>query len=364
MTDGSRDAGIENRASGSKPEARMPNPERSELRQDPVTGTWVVIAQGRARRPQEAARLRAPATALPPYRDTCPFCNFARFRQARETLFLPNRKHWVVRAFPNKYPVFTPADQVTARKVGLYTAMDAVGFHEVITPRAHNAMLASMRRADLVLYLRAWRERYRALMPRPSVAYIQLIENHGRESGGSVEHPHVQLLAAPVLPSGEILDLLRGAERYFAENGSCAYCDIRAADDAAGTRSVFTNERFSVFCPFAPRVPAEQWVVPLRHAAGFEALADDELPLLAEALQEAAGRLFRGFRDPAYNLSVYSAPCDTTGYVCAVDEFAHFHWHIRILPRSLNLWGGFEVATGLEITPMAPEAAAAYLRSV
>ncbi len=104
--------------------------------------------------------------------------------------------------------------------------------------------------------------------------------------------------------------------------------------------------------------------MPRRHAAGFEALADAELPALAEALQQAAGRLFRGFHDPAYNLSVYSAPCDTTGYVCDLDAFSQFHWHMQILPRSLNLWGGFEVATGLEINPMPPEDAAAFLRSV
>lgn len=335
--------------------------EASELRQDPITGKWVVIATGRAKRPQELARAGSPKLPPPPYVDTCPFCNLERFPQPPPTLVLPRGRNWRVRAFPNKFPAFSPAERVRARKVGLYTVMDGVGFHEVIAPRAHEALLARMARTDLLLYIRAWRSRYQSLMVQPSVAYIQLIENHGRASGGSVEHPHLQLFAIPVIPSDEVLDLLRGAERYYGENGSCAYCDILAFERDSGTRIVWENAQFTVFCPFTSRVPNEQWVFPRSHGPGFEALADEDLPLFAEALQEALRRLADGFGDPAYNLYVYSAPCDTEGYVCAADEFRHFHWHVQILPR-MNVWGGFELATGLEVHSVLPEEAAAFLR--
>ncbi len=335
--------------------------EVSELRQDPITGKWVVIAKGRAKRPQDFVRVGSPKLPPPPFLDTCPFCDFERFPQQSPTLVLPLGRAWKVRAFPNKFPAFSPGDRVNARKVGLYTVMDGVGFHEVIVPRAHNALLARMARDDLSLFIRAWRVRYLDLMTKPSVAHIQLIENHGRESGGSVEHPHLQLFAIPVIPSDEVLDLLRGAEAYYAENGSCAYCDILAFEHDAGTRIVWENARFTVFCPFTSRVPNEQWVVPRSHNPGFEALTDEDLPLFAEALQQALRRLDTGFGDPAYNLYVYSAPCDTEGYACAVDEFQHFHWHVQILPR-MNIWGGFELATGLELHSVLPEEAAAFLR--
>lgn len=336
--------------------------EASELRQDPVTGKWVVIAKGRARRPQELARVVPPRAAPPPYVVTCPFCNTERFPQRVSTLMLPAGKRWRIRAFPNKFPAFSPAERVTAHKVGLYTVMDGVGFHEVIAVRQHDAPIARMPRADLLLYLRAWRERLRNFIVKPSVVYVQLIENHGRESGGSIEHPHMQLFAIPVLPSDEVLDLLKGAEAYFSENGSCAYCDILQFEVDAKERVVFENASFIVFCPFTSRVPSEQWVVPKEHAAGFEQLTDENLPQFAEALQEALRRLETRYQGLAYNLYVYSAPCDTEGYVCDKDAFAHFHWHVQILPR-MNVWGGFELATGLEIHSLLPEEAAAFLKT-
>ena len=101
--------------------------------------------------------------------------------------------------------------------------------------------------------------------------------------------------------------------------------------------------------------------MPRVHSPGFETLADEALRPLAEALQQALRRLEQAYGDPAYNLVVYSAPCDTEGYICPVDAFQHFHWHMQILPR-MNVWGGFEFATGLEIHSVLPEEAAAYLR--
>lgn len=336
--------------------------EVSELRQDPITGEWVVIVTGRAKRPHDYARLQTPRPPPPPFVDTCPFCNLQRFPQRAPTLLLPpGKKRWRIQAFPNKFPAFQPAERVRARKVDhLYTIMDTAGFHEVIITRAHNGFLSHLPKEDLYLYLRAWRDRHRRLMVKPSVAYIQLIENHGPASGGTVEHSHMQIFAIPVIP-GDALRILQGAENYFAENGSCGFCDLLAFERREKTRLVWENAAFTVLCPFTSRVPYEQWIIPRKHAAGFETLLDDDLPALGSALQEALRRLAVGFRDPAYNLYVYSAPCDTEGYVCDADAFAHFHWHIQILPR-LSIWGGFELATGLEIHSALPEEAAAFLR--
>jgi len=336
--------------------------DRSELRQDPITGKWVVIATGRAKRPQDYARVTTPRPLPPAYLETCPFCNLRHFPQASPTLRQPRGARWRVIAFPNKFPAFTSADRVRARKVGLYTVMDGVGFHEIILMRPHDGFLSRLPDDDLHLYLRAWRQRYRDLMVKPSVAYIQLIENHGRESGGSLEHPHMQLFAIPVLPSDEVLDLLRGAEAYYDENGSCGYCDILSQERQEGTRIVWENERFTVFCPFTSRVPGEQWVLPRSHSPGFETLSDEDLPAFGDAVRQAVRRLSDAFRDPGYNLYVYSAPCDTEGYICGVDEFQHFHWQVQILPR-MNVWGGFEFATGLEIHSALPEEVAAFLRT-
>lgn len=349
---------------GGGPVSRAPaGAGESELRQDPITGKWVVIATRRAKRPREFARTQTPHPLPPAYVDTCPFCNRAAFPQEPDTLVLPGKgKRWRVRAFPNKFPAFVPRDRVRDWRVGPYRLMDAVGFHEVVTPKDHHGFLFRLSPRDMRLYLRAWRDRYRELSKKPSVNYIQIIENHGRAAGGSVEHSHSQIFAIPVLPSDEVLDLLQGAERYAREHGRCAYCDILAYETRARTRIVYENDRFVVLVPFTPRFVYEQWVIPKVHARGIDALTDAALPDFADGLQTALRALAAGFSDPPYNLYVYAAPCDETGFVCPRDAFAHFHWHVQILPR-MSMWAGFELATGVEITPVRPSVAAAYLRS-
>jgi len=46
----------------------------SELRQNPTTKEWVIVATERARRPHEFVRAKAGSVELPDYSPTCPFC--------------------------------------------------------------------------------------------------------------------------------------------------------------------------------------------------------------------------------------------------------------------------------------------------
>jgi UDPglucose--hexose-1-phosphate uridylyltransferase len=39
-----------------------------------------------------------------------------------------------------------------------------------------------------------------------------------------------------------------------------------------------------------------------------------------------------------------------------------YHWHLTIFPR-LVIWAGFEFGTGITVNPMAPEAAAEFLKT-
>ena len=80
-----------------------------ELRQDPVTRQWVVVAPDRAQRPGASAR----ADLDLPTEDellSCPFCEGREGRTPPETFRLgagtPDTPGWTVRVVPNLYPVF------------------------------------------------------------------------------------------------------------------------------------------------------------------------------------------------------------------------------------------------------------------
>ena len=58
--------------------------------------------------------------------------------------------------------------------------------------------------------------------------------------------------------------------------------------------------------------------------------------------------------DPDYNFFIHTAP------VLDKDKYRHYHWHIEILPK-INIWAGFELGTGIDITSVDPDKAAKVL---
>lgn len=333
-----------------------------ELRQDLVTGAWVVMAQNRARRPHNLIAQRLKPKPLPKFKDDCPFCRLDKFPQQPDVVRLPDDPDaWQVHIFGNKYPAFMAKDEFRSWRVGPYRAIEAVGYHEVLATRWHNQIDGVITVSDLSLQLEALVLRYRMLRAKPSVNYIQIIKNHGQEAGGSLQHPHHQIITVPVLP-GDIADLLHGTERYWRQYRTEPYEIMLRYERETGERVVFENEDFTAFCPYAPRFPFEVWIVPRRAEPFFENIGPTQRTALAEALLSVLRRLYVGLHDPPYNYYILSAPCDETGFVCNREVFAHFRWHIKILPR-LGVWGGFELGTGLEITTILPEVAASFLRS-
>ncbi len=333
-----------------------------ELRQDVVTGKWIVLAPERAKRPDSFAKETKAVAARVKYQDKCPFCNSGDFPQEPDILRLPDDPAtWFVHIFPNKYPAFKPYDEFKVWQTGPYQAMEAVGYHEVLATRYHDQVEALMSPRQLALQMEALVLRYRQLKTKSSVNYIQIIKNQGAPAGGSLEHPHHQIFTTPVLPD-EVRDSLVGTQVYAEKHaGASIYTVIADFEQKSGERLVYQNDDFMAFCPYASRVPFEVKIMPRQPEPYFENLSPALRESLADIMRQVLGRLYIGLNDPPYNYYIHSAPCDATGFVCDLSTYSQFRWHIDVAPR-LNVWGGFELGTGVEINTMAPEAAAAYLR--
>ncbi len=338
-----------------------------QVRQDIITGRWVIIAIERGKRPEsfaqeanKACEHPAPRMGEPPA--DCPFCAGHEAVTPPELLAYdgpdrqPDGPGWRVRVVPNKYPALTAEGNLEPRLAGIYSQFDGVGFHEVIIHSPdHWRSLGELDREQICLFLRACRERYRERGRDPRVKYIHLIENHGRSAGASIEHPHSQLFALPLVPP-VLLDEVAGMRRWNEERGGCPVCIMLAEEDAVGERVVRESDCFFAFAPFASRVPFETWVVPREHCAHFSQLPDDELEDLAGLLGVTLGALHHGLNDPPYNLMLHSAPADGGLY-------SEYHWHIEIWPK-LSLPAGFEWGTGIMVSTALPEESAAFLRQV
>jgi UDPglucose--hexose-1-phosphate uridylyltransferase len=323
----------------------------SELRQDIVTGDWVLIATGRGKRPGDFAKPREP---YPPLESECFFCFPEETGQEKDTLIFRRADgDWSLRVIPNKYPAFSKNQPLKSFEEGPYFAMNGVGFHELVITRDHHRQIALLDPIEVAEIVDAYQDRYISLMNKKSVNYIEIFHNHGREAGASVEHPHSQLMAIPVISPGVKLEL-DGAETFHKANRKCVFCEIAKWELTHKKRLVFENDNFLAFCPFSSRAAFEIWVMPKNHQPYFERITNEEKIDLGEALQKAIGSIYKTLEDPAYNFYLHTSPCDGKDY-------PHFHWHIEILPRTAT-WAGFELSTGIEISTIEPEVAAEELR--
>ncbi len=334
----------------------------SELRYDLVSKDWVLIATGRAQRPETFKKEKRHEEELP--QKECPFCNVAS--QERPTLIFSKGekvalrpggkipKGWTTIVVPNKYPAVMPGKKLDEHTEGkLYKKMNAVGFHEVVVTRHHRRQLAQFSQEQIKEVMDVYQERYLSLSKEKLVNYVSIFHNHGSQAGASVSHPHSQIITTPLID----VDLQRGlasSETFFKEKGSCIYCLMNNWERKVKERVVFENENFLVLCPFASKVAFQIIISPKKHLAYFERVTEEEKEDLAEAFGNALSKLYKGLRDPAYNFYLHTAPCDGKKY-------SFYHWHWTILPKTA-IPAGFEIGTRMEISTIEPETAAEYLR--
>ncbi len=325
----------------------------SELRQDPVSGDWVLLAPLRARRGGFVFKGRVP-DKLP--KSKCPFDNLKKSGNAPPVLVYQKEsgKDWFLQIIPNKYPAVTPDHGGFVYKKGLYRAIAGRGHHEIVILRDHDRQLAEYGVGEIKKLLTAYLERYRILAQNQAVEYISIFHNHGREAGSTVPHPHSQILALPVVPP-DVSHSLGGSRRYFHERGKCIHCQMISQELKEKKRVVYENAEMAVFAPFASHSDFELRIFPKKHQAYFDKMENGELKFLAAAFKDVFSKLFKKLKDPAFNFFIHTAPVSKTL------DYGHYHWHVEILPR-LNLFGGFELGTGIDIVSVPPETAAKFLK--
>ncbi len=328
----------------------------SQLRQDAVTGDWVVIAVGRGKRPDDFKEAEPAVKDDGP--DNCVFCDPEKTGQEKDVLIYANSDNeWTLRVFPNKFPAFSrpKGGRIKYEEAGPYFWMDGVGYHEVIVTRDHYRHIGKMDPLQVAEILDAYQTRYIDLMNKKSVRYIDIFHNHGNKAGASIAHPHSQLAAIPIVSPYINLEL-RGAENYYRHNKQCVFCDMINWEIEHRKRIIFENDLFIAFCPFASRAAFEVWVAPKKHSPYFERMNEEMKIQGGEALHEAVGRIGKAMDEPAFNFYLHTSPCDGKDY-------PHYHWHIELLPKT-SIWAGFELSTGIEVATIEPEKAAGYLRKI
>jgi UDPglucose--hexose-1-phosphate uridylyltransferase len=237
---------------------------------------------------------------------------------------------------------------------GMYDKMNGIGAHEVIieTPD-HSVTLGAMPEHQIEEVMWAFRERVNDLKKDSRFRYILIFRNHGEAAGASLEHPHSQLIALPVIPK-RVKEEVDACKAFYDWKERCIFCDIIRQESSAGVRLVTETDRFMALEPYAPRFPFETWILPKRHESHFEDSDASTLQNLAFVLRSTMRKIEKVLERPAYNFILHSAPVQEA-------SLNYYHWHFEIIPR-LTKVAGFEWGTGFYINPTPPEESAQFLR--
>ncbi len=329
----------------------------SELRYDISSGDWVVIASGRAKRPEmfkKDKRVKEESSEK-----DCPFCDFDNLQNAvvsfengekQETL----TEKWSAISIPNKFPAFQPAENLEKRyENSLYQTMNAVGYHEVVITRDHHKSLGQLPKDKVREAMALYKQRYLELKEKKHVNYVSIFHNHGVEAGASIAHPHSQIVTTPLIDV-DLNKALSKGRAYSESKKDCIYCRMNDWEMRRKERIVYENDLFLAVCPFASKAAFQIIISPKKHLAYFENIDEKELDYLSDVFSVALSKIYKGLNDPPYNFYLHCAPSDGM-------DHGYYHWHWTILPKT-STWAGFELGARMEISTIKPEKAAEYLK--
>ena len=323
----------------------------SQLRWDPLSREWTIIAGHRQQ------RTFRPATA------DCPLCP----SRGEDLTEIPEAQFAVV-VFENRFPSLTassvtvhPRSPVeTAPERGIPRATGGGRCEVMVYTDSHTTPFPELSPRRVVTVVNAWAHRTADLRTRSGVAFVYCFENRGDEIGVTLAHPHGQIYAYPFLPPR-----IEQAARVYREAASqgldCPQCTILANEVSEGSRVVLASDHWVAYVPFAAKWPYEVRLVPRRHLGSIPELDDDERADLARTYQAVLAKFDHLWDQPAPYIAGWDqAPCGND------DQPWHLSAHVFTIRRAadkLKYLAGSESGAGVWINDIAPETAAERLRN-
>src|SRR2546428_1274851 len=152
-----------------------------ELRKDPITGRWVIIATDRGKRPSDFVKETVQIKG-----GFCSLCYGNEDKTPPEILCYRsdgggrNSPGWNLRVVPNKFPALGIEGNLNRQGEGLFDKMNGIGAHEVIieTPD-HHATLATISEQAVEDGFSVFRDRMLDLKKERRLRYSLIFQHHG-----------------------------------------------------------------------------------------------------------------------------------------------------------------------------------------
>ncbi|MFG2543594.1 hypothetical protein ACGFOM_14275 [Streptomyces sp. NPDC048594] len=226
--------------------------------------------------------------------------------------------------------------------------------HRVLffSPR-HDRNLEALPHPELTAVLNRIRDECAALLKHDAVQSVYAFQASGPLFGGSVSHPHLQVLGFPFVPTKLVLDASRG----------CPLC----VDFGDAGQVISTTADFTLAVPPWSRLPYEMVIAPNRHRQSLDECDTAQVAVLLSRALRAAKTLVLTENTP-YTINFMTAPSFPARGGGKALHIGH-HLRVEILPFAtaagrVRQIVAIESGAGLILNPVPPADAADRLRRV
>ena len=315
------------------------------MRWHPLRGEWITYAAHRQGR-----------TFLPP-----PEYNPLAVTTSPDNPTELPQGDWDVAVFDNRFPSLA-LEAHTAPDLIVPTRPSTGKCEVVVFTQDADSSLGALSLEHIGLLIDVWAERTQRLGENENIQYVLPFENRGREVGVTLNHPHGQIYAYPVVPPVPER-MQQQASSYFRQNGRGLLEAMIQQEMRDGRRIIYQGEHAVAFVPVCARYPYEVWVAPIRAAATFADLAEPQKRDLARALKTVLLKFDGLWNRPfPYLMAWYQAPTDGEAH-------PESHLHAEFYPpyrtaEKLKYLAGTELGAGFFAMDVLPEDKAQELRNV
>ncbi|MDP3954229.1 MAG: DUF4921 family protein [bacterium] len=328
----------------------------NEFRQDIVSGEWVLFAPDRAKRGIRVLQCEE----LNRDKEKCPFEDLeGNGNTVLKTYDWDGWDGWFAKVINNKYPAVARNcidEEAEIKKIGPFRSTEARGAHEVIVYGNHDKLMMEFDEKEMAQVFRIYKDRYEVITKECASEFILIFNNHGSKAGGSLYHPHSQIISTPVMPP-DVEASVKGSERYYMEYKEKVYDAMIRYEMQEGKRIIAENDDFVAFCPFASKTPYEMRVFPKEDGAHFNDISENNIINLGDIVSKILKKMDKVLKRPDYNFFIHTSPLHRRW-----EKPEYFYtWHIEILPK-ISLVGGFEIGSGIYVNVIDPDDAARQMR--
>jgi len=149
-----------------------------------------------------------------------------------------------------------------------------------------------------------------------------------------------------------------GRKHFIGVREKCVYCTIIEWELKDRKRIIYENDKFfSNFVLSLRRFPLKLEYIRKSISHVSKKMNEQEKEYFSDAMQVALSKIYKGALRILLIIFIFIQLLAMKGITI------NTIWHLNILPKT-NVWAGFELGVGVEISTIEPEKAAEFLREI